>query len=52
MYENTLNQLYKPDRLLYYMNATKEEIHAFTNGVIPDRISRYKDSFGSYDYLP
>ncbi len=50
MYENTLNQLYKPDRLLYYMNATNEEIHAFTSGVIPDRISRYKDSFGSYDY--
>ena len=50
MYENKLNQLYKPDRLLYYMDATEEEIHAFADGVIPESILRYKDSFGNYDY--
>lgn len=50
MYENKLNQLYKPDRLLYYMNATEEEIKAFLGGNIPDRIKRYDGSFGHYDY--
>ena len=50
MYENKLNQLYKPERLLYYINASKEDITAFLNGVIPEEINKYADSFGIYDY--
>ena len=50
MYENKLNQLYKPDRILYYVNVDEEDIRAFSGGVIPDRIRKYCDSFGVYDY--
>ena len=50
MYENTLNQLYKPERLLYYVNASKDNIAAFLTGVIPEEIKRYSDAFGIYDY--
>lgn len=45
-----LNQLYKPDRLLYYINATEEDIKAFLEGKIHERVGRYSDSFGHYDY--
>ncbi len=50
MYESELNQLYKPDRLLYYMDATEEEVQAFAGGVIPERFLKYENSFGQYDY--
>ena len=50
MYEDKLNQLYKPERELYYVNASEEEITAFLGGVIPEEIKRYADSFGKYDY--
>ena len=49
-YENKLNQLYKPDRLLYYIRATEDELAAFSQGVIPDKIKKYSSSFGIYDY--
>ena len=45
-----LNQLYKPDRLLFYVDATLEDITSFSHGVIPDSIQKYADSFGVYDY--
>ena len=48
---NNLNQLYKPDRLLFYVDATLEDITSFSHGVIPDSIQKYADSFGVYDYL-
>ena len=50
MFVNKLNQLYKPDRLLYYISATDEDVRAFLDGAVPDKISRYTDSFGTYDY--
>ncbi len=48
--ESKLNQMYKPDRLLYYIPATNEDITAFSRGVIPDAINKYAKSFGVYDY--
>ena len=50
MVVNKLNQLYKPDRLLFYTDASEEDIRAFTGGVIPDKISKYTGAFGTYDY--
>ncbi|MCR5281760.1 MAG: bifunctional diguanylate cyclase/phosphodiesterase [Lachnospiraceae bacterium] len=49
MFVNKLNQLYKPDRLLYYVPATKEDIRAFSEGRIPDRLNVYSGAFGTYD---
>ena len=47
MVVNKLNQLYKPDRLLFYTDASEEDIRAFTGGVIPDKISKYTGAFGT-----
>ena len=47
---NRLNQLYKPKRTLYYMDASKEDILSFYKGVVPPMIEKYGDTFGTYDY--
>ncbi len=47
---NRLNQLYKPKRTLYYMDASKEDILSFYKGVVPPMIEKYADVFGTYDY--
>ncbi len=47
---NRLNQLYKPDRTLYYMDASKEDIESFYKGTIPPLVEKYADTFGTYDY--
>ena len=47
---NRLNQLYKPKRTLYYMNASKEDILSFYKGVVPQVVGKYSDAFGAYDY--
>ena len=47
---NRLNQLYKPKRTLYYMNASKEDILSFYKGVVPPVVGKYSDAFGAYDY--
>ena len=47
---NRLNQLYKPKRTLYYMNASKEDILSFYKGVVPPVVRKYSDAFGAYDY--
>ncbi|MBP5624578.1 MAG: GGDEF domain-containing protein [Lachnospiraceae bacterium] len=47
---NRLNQLYKPKRTLYYMDASKEDILSFYKGVVPPMIEKYADFFGTYDY--
>ena len=47
---NRLNQLYKPKRTLYYIDASKEDIEAFYKGVVPPVVEKYADSFGAYDY--
>ena len=50
MFINKLNQLFKPSRILYYTEATPEEIQAFYNGHLPENISQYSNAFGTYDY--
>ena len=50
MFINKLNQLYKPKRILYYMDATAEQIEAFYKGDVPDAIAQYSNAFGTYDY--
>ena len=49
MFINKLNQLYKPKRTLYYMDASKEDIQSFYEGVIPSSIEKYANAFGTYD---
>lgn len=50
MFVNKLNQLYKPDRLLYYIDASEDDLARFARGVIPDEIGKYAGAFGVYDY--
>ncbi len=50
MFINKLNQLYKPNRVLYYMDTTPEQIQAFYRGTLPEEIAKYSNAFGTYDY--
>ena len=50
MFINKLNQLYKPKRILYYIEAAEEEINAFYKGTVPDALKKYENVFGAYDY--
>jgi EAL domain-containing protein (putative c-di-GMP-specific phosphodiesterase class I)/GGDEF domain-containing protein len=50
MFINKLNQLYKPRRLLYYTEATDEEIKAFYGETVPACVKKYSGAFGTYDY--
>ncbi|MBR4514849.1 MAG: EAL domain-containing protein [Lachnospiraceae bacterium] len=50
MYINKLNQLYKPDRVLYYIDADADMIASFKKGEICDAIGKYANAFGTYDY--
>ncbi len=50
MFINKLNQLYKPERCLYYTDVTEEEIAAFFKGELPEAIRPLSDAFGTYDY--
>ena len=50
MFINRLNQLYKPNRILYYTDAPEQDIEAAYHGILPEDISRYCGDFGTYDY--
>ncbi len=50
MFINKLNQLYKPKRILYYVNATNEDIEAYYKGIINEDIRKLTNAFGTYDY--
>ena len=50
MFINKLNQLFKPSRILYYVEASPEEIQNFYSGHLPENISKYSNAFGTYDY--
>ena len=50
MFINKLNQLYKPKRILYYVDASEEDIQAFYKGIIPQPLEKYSNAFGTYDY--
>ncbi len=49
MLKNKLNQLYKPNRILYYMDASDEDIQAFYKGEIRPDILFLANAFGTYD---
>ncbi|MBR6223157.1 MAG: EAL domain-containing protein [Lachnospiraceae bacterium] len=49
MFVNKLNQLYKPKRILYYEEVSKEQIDDFYRGEISEKIAAYKGTFGTYD---
>ena len=49
MFINKLNQLYKPKRILYYMEAGPEDVQAFYWGQLPASLAKYSDAFGTYD---
>ena len=49
MFINKLNQLYKPQRKLYYIEADDAALQAFYNGNVPQEIGCYENSFGTYD---
>ena len=50
MFINKLNQLYKPDRILYYLDVTDKEIAQYYQGDTPEVIKKYENAFGTYDY--
>lgn len=41
--------VYKPDRVLFYIRPTEEELNEFYKGVIPEKIMAYDGCFGTYD---
>ena len=49
MFINKLNQLYKPKRILYYMEAAPQDLEAFYKGQVPELLAKYSDAFGTYD---
>lgn len=49
MFINKLNQLYKPERILYYVIPSEEEIKNFYKGVLPHSLIPYANKFGTYD---
>ena len=50
MFINKLNQLYKPKRILYYVDADENAIAAFYSGKMPEEAGCYANVFGTYDY--
>ena len=50
MFINKLNQLYKPERVLYYLPAGDGDVRDFYSGTITPEICRYSGAFGTYDY--
>lgn len=49
MFVNELNLLYRPKRILYYIDASKEDIDGFCRGKIPEEIGGFANTFGTYD---
>ena len=50
MFINKLNQLYKPKRILYYTEASPQDIQAFYKGDVPAAVEKFSNAFGTYDY--
>lgn len=42
-------RIYKPERLLYYIQPTVEEIEAFYKGSIPETLKSFDGAFGTYE---
>lgn len=49
MFINKLNQLYKPRRVLYYVDADETVVKDFYSEKICNNVDRYTNAFGTYD---
>ncbi len=49
MFINKLNQVYKPKRVLYYVEATEQDIFDSKLGLYPESIQPLAGAFGTYD---
>ena len=45
----SINHIFKPRRLLYYIQATETDITNMYLGIIPEIFNQYIDAFGTYD---
>lgn len=45
----SINHIFKPLRILYYIPATDDDITNMYLGIFPDAFTQYKDAFGTYD---
>ena len=50
MFINKLNQLYKPKRIMYYVDADENAVAAFFFCSLPEEVGRNTNKFGTYDY--
>ena len=42
--------IYKPRRILYYINPSDEELDGYYKGNVPEVLSEYGSAFGTYDF--
>ena len=49
MFINKLNQLYKPRRILYYVDVSEAGIEAYRAGKLPEALQACSGAFGTYD---
>ena len=49
MFINKQNQVYKPQRILYYIESNQSDLNDFYNNKVPQKISQYENAFGTYD---
>ncbi len=49
MFVNKLSQVYKPKRVLYYIDADEALVKEFYKGHMPEIIGRFHGAFGTYD---
>ena len=50
MFINKLNQLYKPKRILFYVDASDKDIQDFYAGLQNEKLDKYNNAFGTYDH--
>ena len=41
--------IYKPKRILFYIDPTDEEKQSFYDGIIPEKLLQYNGAYGTYD---
>ena len=49
MFVNKLNQVYKPERILYYIEPEEDVIDNARSELLPDAVKQYAGAFGTYD---
>ncbi|MBQ7506327.1 MAG: EAL domain-containing protein [Lachnospiraceae bacterium] len=49
MFVNKLNQVYKPERILYYIEPEESVIDDARSELLPEAVKQYAGAFGTYD---